>query len=291
MSDANESVTAGSSETANGNGGQGSNTVAADPLAGLDTGSREWAGKNGVKTIADAISQLQNAQSLIGKSVQLPAADAKPEDILKVFRRLGAPDKPDGYTLSLPEGVAENVLDADFGAKFKAAAVDAGLTPIQAKGIYDFIAKGTAEQLQAVVASQEEAAVKATEALTKAFGGAVDSEPFKGALQLVTRAINGLGGEKLANALKAKGILSAEGNILDDTIAVAFHEIGKRLFTEGGFVAGDGGSGGDNPFAGDRDKLNWTAVHKMVKADPQRARALIAAAGKKPGDFGLKDAA
>lgn len=281
----------------NGGDPNGSKIAPVDPFAGLDTGIREWLGTAGlklddpVKLVTDLSTKTRAAESLIGKSVQLPAADAKPEDILKVFRRLGAPDKPDGYTLSLPEGVAENVLDADFGTKFKAAAVDAGLTPTQAKGIYDFIAKGTAEQLQAVVASQEEAAVKATENLTRAFGGPVESEPFKGALQLVSRAINGLGGEKLANALKAKGILSAEGNILDDTIAVAFHEIGKRYFTEGGFVAGDGGSGGDNPFQGPADKLNWTVVHKTIKADRPRALALIAAAGKKPGDFGLQDAA
>lgn len=291
MTDVNGSASAGTPDAANGGTDQGSNGAASDPFAGLETGTREWIGTKGIKTIADLAKSAQNAESLIGKSVQIPAADAKPEDILKVFRRLGAPEKPDGYALSLPEGVAENVLDADFGAKFKDAAVANGLTPTQAKGIYDFIAKGTAEQLQSVVASQEEAAVKATEALTKAFGGPVDSEPFKGALQLVSRAINGLGGDKLANALKAKGILSAEGNILDDTIAVAFHEIGKRYFTEGGFVPGDAGGGVDNPFVGDRDKLNQTLVHKTIKADRPRAIALILAAGKKPSDFGLPDAA
>lgn len=281
----------------NGNGGDGSPSAPADPFAGLETGIREWLGTAGLKTddpaklVADLVTKARGAESLIGKSVQIPGTDAKPEDWQKVFKRLGAPDTPDGYTLTLPEGVEPGVLDEEFGKKFKDAAAKAGLTPSQANAVHDFIALGTVEQLKASAAQQEEAAVKATESLEKAFGGKVDSEEFKGAIQFVTRAINGLGGEKLANALKAKGILSSDGAILDDTVAIAFHEIGKRYFTEAGFVTGNSGGSVDNPFMGDRDKLNITAIHKAIKADRQGAINLIRAAGKKPSDFGLPDAA
>lgn len=296
MTDANESADAGTSGAANGGADQGSNSAANDPFAGLETGTREWIGTKGYKSVGDLAKAAQNAESLIGKSVQLPGADAKPEDWQKVFRRLGAPETPDGYTLALPEGVAEGVIDAEFGTKFKDVAVKAGLTPSQAKAVHDFIALGTVEQVQANANAQAEAATKATEALEKAWGGKVGSEPFNGALQHAMRAINGLGGDDLTKALIAKGVLSApdaEGNssILDDKIAVAFSEIGKRYFTGAGFVPSDGPGSVDNPFAGEREKLNWSAVHKAIKADRQGALILIRAAGKKPSDFGLADAA
>lgn len=284
----------------NGGGGEGSPTAPTDPFTGLDTGIREWLGTAGLKTddpvklVTDLVTKTRGAESLVGKSVQLPGSDAKPEDWQKVFRRLGAPETPDGYTLSLPEGVPENVLDAEFGTKFKDVAVKAGLTPTQAKAVHDFIALGTVEQVQANANAQAEAATKATEALEKAWGGKVGSEPFNGALQHAMRAITGLGGEELTKALVAKGVLSepdAEGNssILDDKIAVAFSEIGKRYFTSAGFVPSDGPGSVNNPFAGERDKLNWSEVHKAIKADRQGALILIRAAGKKPADFGLTD--
>lgn len=286
---------AGTPGAANGGNGEGSSGAAADPFAGLDAGTREWIGKAGVKDVAALAAKARNAESLIGRSVQLPAKDAKPEDHDAFLAKVLAPYRPEkaeGYDFKLPEGLPENMpYDQDFAAKFKAAAHSAGLTAKQSAALHDFYVKSTAEVFQKSTEATAAKAAAATKAVEEAWGGAVDSDAFKASANFANRALRELGGEDLQKAFTDAGLLGDGGVILNPAIAIAFAKIGKALFTEGGMDKGATAAAADNPFKDGPMGGNQTMMHKAIKEDRQKAISLIRAAGHKPEDWGIKDAA
>ena len=301
MTDDNGSATqlaadAGTPDSANGNGDQGSNASAADPFSGLDTGTREWVGNKGYKSVADIAQAARNAESLIGRSVQLPGDDAKPEDIDQFMSKVTAkfrPEKADGYQLKPPDGLPDGMsIDDGFTTSFREAAHKAGLTAQQAAAMFGWTVDQSATATRASNEATAEAATAATKALEAKFGGASGSDQFKQGMQYANLAVKKLGGDALVSGLKDAGLLSDEGSILNAPLAIAFHEAGKALFTEDGLERGVGGSAsGENPFDGPADKLNWTKIHMAIKQDRPNAIRLIRAANKNPADFGIRDAA
>lgn len=263
----------------------GSNGGAADPFAGLETGARDWVGTKGYKTNGDVVSALQNAESLIGKSIQLPGADAKPEDWDKVYDRLGRP-KDAAYEFKLPEGLPETfAYDGERAKAFKSVAHKAGLTQKQAAIIHDEETKANAAAFAKVAETVTANAAAATQTLEKAWGPK-DSDGFKQGVNLAVRAIEGLdkvpGVAGLQKALEGAGLLVG-GVVVDPTIALALAHVGKALFKEDTLETG-GSAAGENPFT---DGGNMTVQMQMIANDKARALRLISAAGKKPTDFGL----
>jgi hypothetical protein len=54
------------------------------------------------KSLEEALKGSVHAQKLVGKSLDVPGADAKPEQIAEYRKRAGVPDTPAGYKLTLP---------------------------------------------------------------------------------------------------------------------------------------------------------------------------------------------
>ncbi len=272
---------------------QGSTTGVADPFAALDTDTRDWVGKAGLKDVAALAAKARNAESLIGRSVQLPAADAKPEEWAKVYDRLGRPKDANGFEFKPVDGLpADFAYDGEREKVFKSDAYAAGLTQKQAALLRDAEVKRNADafaELQKEVATQ---AATATAALEKAWGGAKDSESYKAGMGMAARALSGLdrlpGVTGLQKALEGAGVLMADGNggsiIIEPTIAVALAEIGKRLFKEDGFVTGGAANASDNPFV---KGGNQTVQMQMIANDRAKALQLMSAAGRTPTEFGL----
>ncbi len=274
-------------------GGSG-NGATVDPFSGLDTGSREWVGKSGAKDVATLVKNAIHAESLIGKSVQVPDfATAKPEELNKFFDRLGRPEKADGYEFKLPEGVPEGMpYDGEFAKEFKTAAHAAGLTPKQATAAHDFY---VAKQATAFKAQHEAVAAKmntATETLEKQWGPK-DGDKFKDSSAMALRALKGLGIEKAA---QDSGLLAPGNLVLDPTIALALEKVGRTMFREGELPTGGPAAGIENPFKdgpatmggpGNPAKGNLTEQMAAIKRDRVGAIAQIRAAGFKPEDFGL----
>lgn len=276
---------------------QGSTTVAADPFAGLvDPGIREWVGKAGFKDVTPAsfgalAVKARDAESLIGRSIQLPGDDAKPEDWAKVYDRLGRPKDAAGYEFRALDGLpAEFAYDGEREKAFKADAHVAGLTPKQATQLRDAQVKRDAAAFTALQDKVKASTAAATVALEKAWGGPKDSEPYKASMSMAGRGLAGLeklpGITGLQKALEGAGVLMTDGAggsiIVEPTIAIALAEIGKRLFTEDGLVLGGTAVTGDNPFAGEG---NMTLQMAMIRSDPSKARRMISALGKQPMDF------
>jgi hypothetical protein len=263
----------------NGSLAPGSQDSAVDHFAGLDAGSREWVEKNGIKSAADAVKAARESQSLIGRSVQLPGDDAKPEDLQKFYGKLGRPENAEGYEFKLPEGIPEDLpYDAEFAGSFKPVAHELGLSGKQAAGLHDWFVKTQAEGFGKSREAMAGNAVKATEAF-EAKWGPQDGETFKGKVAVADRALEGLG---IKQAFEATGLLAPGGIVLDPAIGFALAQVGEAMFKEDSLESGGTGYA-DNPFAGS----NLTEQMKAIKADRPRALRMIAAAGKMPGDFGL----
>ena len=277
-----------------GGGDQGSDATASDAFAGLDTGTREWIGTKGYKTVADVTAAARNAESLIGRSVQIPADDAKPEDIEKFLDKATAKYRPkdaDGYEFKLPEGVPKEMpYDADFAKEFKGAAHKLGLTARQAAAVHDFYVGRAAGAFTAQGEANGARASAATEALEKAWGKP-DSETFQKQSDNALRAIKGLGGDELMASFREAGLFAKVGAndvVMSGPIAIALAKVGERLFKEDSLEAGSSQNASDNPFKDGPDKGNLTAQGILWNSDPEKAERLVRAAGFTPEQFGRK---
>lgn len=282
-----EKPDAGSPEAATGTEGGDKGSPAAtqtqgtvDPFAGLETGSLDWLGKNGIKDVPGLVKKAVETEKLIGTSIRLPGEDAKQEDWDKVWSRLGKPDKADGYELAppatMPEGLPYNQQFADW---FKGAAHKASLPKAMAKSLHDDFVAMSVEATKAEVAARVDAA---NTDLAKLWGPK-DSEQHKANAEYADRGIRALGGDGLYDALKTAGLLGPGREVLNAAIADAFAKAGRALSKEGELVGGNSAVL-DNPFA--EKTANLTEQMRLMRLDPNRARTLITAAGKKLADFG-----
>jgi len=315
--DANGSATvvepdAGVSAAANGNGDQGSKAAPADPFSGLDPGIREWIGNAGLKLddpaklVSDLVVKTRGAETLIGKSVQLPGDDAGPEDWNKFFGRLGRPEKPDGYGFQVPDEIKDS-YDAGFTEAFRGAAHQAGLTPKQASVVHDWYVGMYTDGLKQAGEARTAEAAEATRQLEKAFGGARDSEAFRTSVGLIGRVLQDQG-EAIARDLKQHGIdvslkdglieAGALGEVeredgakqlvvLNAPVGILLSRLGKALYSEDGLDKGGGGSPADNPFKDGPGMGNQTVQMQMIASDRAQAVRLIQLAGHKPEDWGI----
>jgi hypothetical protein len=95
------------------------------------------------KTQDELVTAYKSLESLMGKSVQIPEADAPDEEWAKFYGKLGAADTPDGYELDAAEGVPEGFVN-----EFKQFAVDSHLPPALAKRAYEWFLKSGRTQFQ-----------------------------------------------------------------------------------------------------------------------------------------------
>lgn len=124
-----------------------------------------------------------NAVKLIGASPDkvLRLDQAKPIDVL---RRLGAPEKPEAYTLKPPEGVPAELAVGEGLDWYKQVAAEAGLLPEQAQKVYEAYVRRVQELEQ-----QAQAQVKEAEtALRMKWGQAYDHN-----INFAKAAVNALG--------------------------------------------------------------------------------------------------
>jgi hypothetical protein len=161
---------------------------------------------------------------LQGKT-DIPGKDAKPEDVEAFWKKLGYPEKPEGY------GVAK---DQNAGT-FVSAAHAARLTDEQATALWKSVSEGTARQLAAVQQAQE-VELKATDAaLQKEFGGKYDY-----AIEMFER---GIGNRELKAQLINAGLAGKP-------------EIVKAFIALGESMQESGSPKGDGPPGGEKDHMN-----------------------------------
>lgn len=266
--------------------------AAPDTFAGLQNAeSRAWVGSKGFKGLDPLVESARHADrlqtemaDLKSKALTPPPPDAKPEDWQAFYAKLGRPETADGYEFKLPEGLPPDMpYDSESAKASKAWFHEAGLAPRQAQALHDAYVKHAAEQHAAALAALKGRGETAHGELTKAWG-APDSDGYKTNVQHLNRFIDNNGGETLLSEMKSAGVLSQDGVVLAPTLAKAMSAAGAALYREDQLVSGSGVSGA-NPYASGSE--NVTEQMRMWRADPNRARAFMTAAGKRPSDYGL----
>ena len=176
----------------------------------------------------DLLKSYKHAQSLVGADkIPVPNKHATEEDWNEVFKRLGAPDKPEDYKYN----IKDQEIDQTQVQEFNKAAHQLGLLPKQAEGLIKFYNEMNGN----MAATEEDAAAQAqlvTETELKKEFGPQFSKRLDQAKKL---AVNSLGSEFLENTYLK------DGSRLGDNIKVikAFSELADKL-SEDEIIKGDG---------------------------------------------------
>lgn len=279
----------------NGSKGDQNGSVAFDPgkaFEGLEADNLTWLQKAGLDKDPKALAkQAFNQEKLIGNSIRVPGKDATPEERDAFLNKLGRPEKVDGYAFTAPKDMPEGLpYDGERANAFKGKAHELGLTNDQAAKLHDWFIGDQVEAFKGMGAAQAEAMTQkantATETLVKEWGpldGERAAANFEIADQVFQKAP---GGPEVLAELKELGLVGPNKEILSAPLAKLFASLGTALYTEDGVLRGKPDVIG-NPFV-DGDNFNMTEQMRLVKTDPDRARSLITAAGKKLDEFGLK---
>lgn len=264
------------------NAADGSSGVGADWVAGLEADNRtlveakKWTSPN------DGLKAYRELEAHSSKALTVPGENATADDWNKFYGRLGRPETADKYEIKVDRSTlpADMPYDEAIAVDFRNWAHEAGLNPRQAQLIHDkyvgTFAKGFTDNVAKVTTEQE----TAHRELVAKWGDA-GSDGYKREVELMSRAARNLG---LAEDLAKGGLLTADGGVRSSKLALALARVGKELFSEDSFATGDGAVL-SNPFA--KDTLNLTEQGKLVRDDPNKARALIRAAGGDPSKYDL----
>jgi len=194
----------------------------------IPEGFKEEKALDNFNNMEDFVKSYLHAQKLVGADkIPVPNKHATEEDWNEVFKRLGAPDTPDGYKYN----IKDQELDQTQVKEFNKAAHQLGLLPKQAEGLIKFYN----EMNDNIVVSEEEAASQAqlvTETeLKKEFG----PQFAKRLDQAKKLAVNSLGSDFLENTFLK------DGSRIGDNIKVikAFSELADKL-SEDEIIKGDG---------------------------------------------------
>ena len=183
---------------------------------------------NNFNNMEDLLKSYKHAQSLVGADkIPVPNKHATEEDWNEVFKRLGAPEKPEDYKYDFKD----QEMDSQQVSEFNKTAHKLGLLPKQAEGLIKYYNEMNGNK----AASEEDAAAQgqlATETeLKKEFG----PQFAKRLDQAKKLAVNSLGSDFLENTFLK------DGSRLGDNLSVikAFSQLADKL-SEDEIIKGDG---------------------------------------------------
>lgn len=258
-------------------GADGSLPAFTDLVAGLAPENRTLVEAKKWASLDDAFKSHRELETHVGKALVPPGKDATADEWNAFYGKLGRPEKPEGYELK----VARESLPQDFpydetlSVEFRNWAHESGLSPSQAQSLHD---KFVGKQAGSFAAMRESITKKADTAhseIVQEFGQP-DTDGYKRNVELMSRAARQLG---ITDALKEGGMISADGALLNGTLAKALAKVGKDMFSEDSYASGDGGVL-ENPFS--KGSENLTKQGQLISSDPNKARALMRAAGLDP---------
>ena len=185
---------------------------------------------NNFNNMEDLLKSYKHAQSLVGADkIPVPNKHATEEDWNEVFKRLGAPEKPEDYKYDFKD----QEMDSGQLSEFNKTAHKLGLLPKQAEGLIKYYNElnGNIAEIQEEQAAQSQLATE-TE-LKKEFGPQFN----KRLDQAKKLAVNSLGSDFLENTYLK------DGSRLGDNLNVvkAFSELAEKL-SEDEVVKGDSSS-------------------------------------------------
>lgn len=265
--------------------------AATDPFGAFDEDTREWVTKRQFKDVASIAKTAREQDKLLGNAIRVPGKDAKPEEVDAFLNKLGRPETADGYDFAVPKDLPETLpYDAERASGFKALAHQQGLTAKQAAAIHDWAVSNAVQDLNSYTgktAEERAEAAKGETAKLEKLWGPLNGDQMKVNLTFADKALRDVGGEEALKEFQRVGLIGTEGKvILSAPIAVMLAKFGQAVFREDQVLTGKVDRL-NNPFA-EGKSFNVTAQMSLLREDREQALAFIAAAGKKPEDFGLK---
>jgi len=189
---------------------------------------REEKSLNNFNNMEDFVKSYLHAQKLVGADkIPVPNKHSTDEDWNEVFKRLGAPDTPDGYKYNFKD----QEIDENSIKEFNQTAHRLGLLPRQAEALIKFYNEMNVNQAQSLEEQAAQAQMNTEMQLKKEFGPQYN----KRLDQVKKLAINSFGEEFLNNTILK------DGSRLGDNFQVikAFSELADKL-SEDPIIQGDG---------------------------------------------------
>ena len=205
-----------------------------------------------------------------------PGKDAKPEEVAEYRKKIGVPEKPEGYVYDDPEGYVLTEADKAVRAHFAGIFHQHNIPAEAAKALATAHREVMAKQAEAILAADKEHAEKAEAALRKEWPGA-DYDKNKAFAQ---RAAKDLFGDEFDAARQIED--KAGRFVLDNpTFLKALAKIGREMGEDrlGGFVGADAIKALDEQIDGlRRQQSEAQAKGESRKANElyQQEQALIA---------------
>lgn len=154
------------------------------------------------KPLGDVLKSYIESQKVIGGSIRLPKADAKPEDRAKamgdIYNKLGRPESPDKYEMAAPEMPPYIQWNQERLTGAKAELHKLGLSNDQANGVMAIYAN----ELKSMFPDPSVAKAQARTQLIQEFGS---EQLFTRALTQGIRAVNTYGDDELKAWLESSG--------------------------------------------------------------------------------------
>ena len=189
---------------------------------------REEKSLNNFNNMEDFVKSYLHAQKLVGADkIPVPNKHATDEDWNEVFKRLGAPDTPDGYKYNFKD----QEIDENSIKEFNQTAHRLGLLPRQAEALIKFYNEMNVNQAQSLEEQAAQAQMNTEAELKKEFG----PQYAKRLDQAKRLAINSFGEDFLNNTILKDG--SRLGDNL--TVIKAFSDLADKL-SEDPIIQGDG---------------------------------------------------
>jgi hypothetical protein len=186
---------------------------------------REEKSLQNFNNMEDLLKSYLHAQKLVGADkIPVPNKHATDDDWKEVFKRLGAPEKPEDYKYNIDQ------LDQTQIAEFNKTAHQLGLLPKQAEGLIKFYNELSNNQASSLEHRAADAQLKTETDLKKEFG----PQYSKRLDQAKRLAVGTLGEEFLENTILQ------DGSRLGDNINIikAFSNLADKL-SEDEIIKGD----------------------------------------------------
>jgi hypothetical protein len=133
--------------------------------------------------------QLSNSNK-----VAVPNENSTDEEWNAFFAKAGRPDKPEGYELVAPEGVAKQVWNEQEVKDFSGLAHKLGLSKKSANALVSWQAERLGKAYEAQTQMAEQAKIQTVDSLKKEWGGDFDKN-----VELAKKAAQTFGGDELLN--------------------------------------------------------------------------------------------
>jgi hypothetical protein len=147
-----------------------------------------------VKDVPDAIRQLVNLQTLLGKKVE----DFEAQDLAKFNAKLGVPQDPSQYKFVLKEGVQ---MDPAMESVLRDIAHKGGLSQAQANRVAEHYAEYNQSIIKEAETRNKDQERQALETLTGLWGSATNAR-----LNLIGEGLRKVGGDEFFKAFNESGL-------------------------------------------------------------------------------------